>query len=95
MTETKVPRTAELPETGGQFQFCSESKNRLLLSAVEAAALLGIGRTHFYGLHASGQVPLPVKLGRRTLWRKDELTAWVNAGCPARDKWLAQKGGQR
>jgi predicted DNA-binding transcriptional regulator AlpA len=40
----------------------------LLLSAQDAAKLLGIGRSHFYGLHSSGRLgPLPVKLGRRAL----------------------------
>lgn len=62
-------------------------QNPLLLSADQAAAFLGIGRSHLYGLHSSGRLPLPVRLGRRTLWRRDELTTWVKAGCPARQKW--------
>jgi len=66
--------------------------NPLLLSAVEVAAMLGIGRSHLYGLHASGRLPLPVKLGRRSLWRRDELAAWVQAGCPSRSKWVALYG---
>ena len=64
----------------------------LLLSASQAAALLGIGRSHFYSLHSSGRIgPLPVRLGRRTLWRRDELMEWTRKNCPSRDKWLAQK----
>ena len=63
-------------------------QNPLLLSADQAAAFLGIGRSHLYSLHSSGRLPLPVKLGRRTLWRRDELSAWVAAGCPSRDKWI-------
>ncbi len=66
----------------------SNYKHRLLLNAIEAAALLGIGRSHLYGLHASGQLPMPVKLGRRSLWRRDELERWVQAGCPVRGKWV-------
>lgn len=35
------------------------------LSLIEAAALLGIGRTHAYNLEAAGQFPVPVlHLGR-------------------------------
>ena len=61
----------------------------LLLSAVEAAALCGVKKSLWW---SSGRLgPLPVKLGRRTLWRKDELSAWVQAGCPARDKWQKMK----
>ena len=61
----------------------------LLISSDDVAKLLGIGRSLFYELHSSGRIgPLPVRLGRRTLWRKDELSAWVNSGCPARTKWV-------
>ncbi|MHC4068751.1 MAG: helix-turn-helix transcriptional regulator [Planctomycetota bacterium] len=64
----------------------------LLLSAEDAAKLLGIGRSHFYGLHSSGRLgPLPVKLGRRSLWSRMDLEFWVSAGCPARGKWQEEK----
>jgi len=36
---------------------------------------------------ASGRVPSPVKLGRRALWRFDEIRQWVAAGCPPRSRW--------
>lgn len=61
----------------------------LLLSAAEAAQLLGVGRTLFWSMHSSGRLgPLPTRLGRRTLWRRRELEDYVAAGCPARDKWM-------
>ncbi len=64
----------------------------LLLAADEAAALLGIGRSHFYGLHSSGRLgPLPVRLGKRSLWRRDELESWVAGHCPPRQQWQAMK----
>ena len=64
----------------------------LLLSAEDAAALLGIGRSLFYSMHSSGRLgPLPVKLGRRALWNRRELEAWVEAGCPARLQWQNRK----
>ena len=66
----------------------------LLLSAVEAASVLGISRSGLYALHSSGRLPLPVKLGRRTLWRFAELQDWTIAGCPSREKWLSIKGTQ-
>jgi len=61
----------------------------LLLSAIETAKLLGIGRTALYALHSSGRLPLPVRLGGRTLWRRDEIAAWVTCEppCPSREKW--------
>jgi excisionase family DNA binding protein len=66
----------------------------LLVDAQGVAAMLGIGRTHLYALNSSGRLPLPIRLGRRTLWRRDELTAWVAAGCPARDRWQTMKGAR-
>ncbi len=60
----------------------------LLVGAAEAASLLGIGRSHFYGLHSSGRLgPLPVKLGSRRLWSRVELRLWVEDSCPGRSQW--------
>lgn len=60
----------------------------LLLSVENTAKLLGISRRLFYGLHSTGKLgPLPVKLGKRSLWRRAEIEAWVAAGCPTRDQW--------
>ena len=60
----------------------------LLLDVREAAALIGVSRATFWKLHSQGRVPLPVRLsGRVVRWRKHELEAWVQSGCPTRDKW--------
>ena len=67
----------------------------ILLDAKQAAAMLGIGRAHLYALHSSGRLPMPIHLGRRTLWRADELKDWVKAGCPNRQRWLAAKGPKK
>lgn len=75
----------------------SEAENMLeplLLDARQCAALCNISRATWYSLLSSGRCPLPVRLGRRTLWRRDELTAWVAAGCPPRDRWQAMKGAR-
>ena len=64
----------------------------MLVSGAEAAALCGIARSTWLKLHAQGKTPLPVKLGRRTLWARTGLAAWIAAGCPSRDRW--QKIGQ-
>ena len=59
----------------------------LLLTANEAAVLLGISRSNLYRLNSSGRLPLPVRLGASVRWRRDELAAWVDAGCPPRTRW--------
>ena len=66
----------------------------ILLDVKQTSAMLGIGRAHLYTLHSGGQLPLPIHLGRRTLWRADELKNWVKAGCPNRKKWMAMKGSK-
>jgi predicted DNA-binding transcriptional regulator AlpA len=60
----------------------------LMVDAKTAARLCGgISVRTWWALHASGRVPLPIRLGRRTLWLADELTSWARAGAPARDRW--------
>jgi predicted DNA-binding transcriptional regulator AlpA len=57
----------------------------------EAARLHGISRSSWWTLHASGRCPAPVKLGRRTLWRRAELAAWIRCGAPSRERWNAMQ----
>jgi excisionase family DNA binding protein len=57
----------------------------LLISASDAAQLLGISRSKYYELYNSGRLGvLPIKLGRRSLWRVSDLKEWVENGCKAR-----------
>jgi predicted DNA-binding transcriptional regulator AlpA len=61
----------------------------LLIGAAAVGQLLGVSTRQVWSMHASATLgPLPVKLGGRTLWRTAELTAWTEAGCPIRDRWL-------
>ena len=62
----------------------------LLLSAAEAAQLCGISRSAWWGLRAAAKLPQPVHLGRRRLWRRSELEAWIAAGCPTAATWEAE-----
>ena len=65
----------------------------LLLSAELAAGLLGISRTHFYGMMSSGALGLrPVRLGGRVLYNRRELELWVAADCPNRERWQDMRG---
>ncbi len=66
----------------------------MLIDAKDAAALCGMSRAAWYKRLSSGQVPRPVKIGSLARWRKDELAAWIAAGCPARSKWDAMGWGK-
>ena len=59
----------------------------MLLDARAAAALCGVSARHWATLHSEGLIPAPVRLGRRVLWRAEELQGWTRAGCPPRLRW--------
>ena len=59
----------------------------LLVDAAEACRLLNIGRSLFFSLKSAGRLPDPVHLGRAVRWGREELRAWVAAGCPPREVW--------
>lgn len=60
----------------------------LLIDARAAAELLNIGESTLWKLHSQGRIPNPMRLGGRVVrWRREELEAWVRAGCPARHLW--------
>lgn len=61
----------------------------LLCSALEAAKMLGIGKSLFYEMNSDGRLgPAPIRFGKRTLWRIDELTDWIrDGGAVSREEW--------
>jgi predicted DNA-binding transcriptional regulator AlpA len=64
----------------------------VLVGIEDAASMLGISRAHLYALHSSGRLgPMPVKLGNKTLWVRQELIDWTANRCPSREQWLAMK----
>ncbi len=76
----------------------------LLLDANAVAAILSVSRAMVFSMMSTSMLgPLPIRLGKRTLWRYEELAAWVRAGCPRREVWLkmaqeqgfGHQGGQR
>jgi len=61
----------------------------LLVDAEALARMLGISKRSVYNMHADGTLgPLPVSLGSRKLWRTEEVSRWVAAGCPRRELWI-------
>ena len=66
-----------------------------LIDAAAAARLCGVSKSGWWAFHAAGRCPLPVRLGRATRWRQDELSDWIDAGCPARSKWAWKPGRRR
>lgn len=50
-----------------------------LLNLEQVAEMLGCSTQHVKRLNASQEMPAPVRLGRRRLWDKVKLTAWLDA----------------
>jgi len=63
----------------------------LLLTAQALGTLLDINRSTVWAWHSSGRIPLPVKIGGVTRWRRNEIEAWLEAGAPGRAKWETMK----
>ncbi len=65
------------------------SDGALLLTARDAAVMCGKSVRTWRSWDAAGLIPRPMRINRSTLWRADELRAWVSAGCPRRAEWEA------
>ncbi len=73
-----------------------DTLDALLIPDTAAAALAGVSRATWHRLRAAGKLPAAVKLGRTVRWRRDEIVAWIEAGCPDGRTWAAiQATGRR
>lgn len=59
----------------------------LLLRAADAAWLCHVSLRTWRLWDATGKVPQPIRIGRTVFWRKEDLQAWIAAGCPERANW--------
>lgn len=53
-----------------------------LLAADEVAKMCGMSKSSFLRLSDSGMAPASIKLERLRRWRRQEVLAWISAGCP-------------
>jgi len=64
-----------------------ERSPALLLKAEEVGKLLGIHRASVWAKSEKGEIPSPVRFGRCTRWRRQEILDWIEVGCPTMKKW--------
>jgi predicted DNA-binding transcriptional regulator AlpA len=100
--ETDVDRSrASAPQSPSTSESALALPPPRMIGAAEAARRCGISRTAWYNLKAGGRLPTPIRLGRRVLWRVEELEAWMDAKCPPRHQWqwsgevTAKRGARR
>jgi predicted DNA-binding transcriptional regulator AlpA len=60
----------------------------ILINAEELARLLSVSQRTLRRLVVIECLPEPVPLLTRPRWRVDEIREWVDAGCPARLRWV-------
>jgi excisionase family DNA binding protein len=58
----------------------------LLISAKEVAGMMGISERTLWRLLSAGKVPQPIRIGRNTRWRRTEVAAWLEHGCPVKSR---------
>jgi predicted DNA-binding transcriptional regulator AlpA len=65
-------------------------RDPLTYSADQLAEALGVSERHVWSMHSTGRLgPRPLAFGRAKRWVAAEIRAWLSAGGPSRDKWLA------
>jgi predicted DNA-binding transcriptional regulator AlpA len=60
-----------------------------LIDASGVAAMMACSVRHVRRLDAAAELPAPVRIGRLVRWRLEELSRWLDAGCPDRKAWEA------
>lgn len=64
----------------------------LLIPDTAAAGMAGISRAHWHRLRAAGKIgPSAVRLGRKVLYRRQEVEDWIAAGCVDARTWEAMR----
>lgn len=64
----------------------------LTLTIKELAKRLGISERTIRRRVETRELPRPIRLGRKLLWRVAEIKAWVVAGMPKVDQWTWEAG---
>ena len=64
----------------------------ILIPARVACGMCNRSLVTWWRLASAGKTPAPVHLGGATMWKRQEILDWIQAGCPARDIWEAKRG---
>lgn len=58
------------------------ASNRGLVDVREVARLADCSTRHVFRLVERGLMPAPVKVGRLTRFRREQIERWISDGCP-------------
>ena len=87
----KQPQTTAKMDVRDNIITNEIATSSLILTAAEAAAIFRKSARSWRNWDATGKNPRPIRIGRSTFWRPEELKAWLAAGCPDRETWEHQK----
>jgi len=60
---------------------------RLLVDTTQVAKLLKVCEKTVWRMQTTGEMPMPIRIGRAVRWSYEEIKAWVDAGCPKAEEW--------
>ncbi len=67
----------------------AESNGAIAVDANRLAELLDLSVRTIRRFDSAGKLPRPVRIGGAVRWRVAEITHWLEAGCPDRQRWEA------
>lgn len=67
----------------------------LVVDARRLGVLLCAGIRTVRAWDAAGKLPAPIRIGGRVVWRMDEIRAWLAAGAPDRETWVAVRAARK
>ncbi len=68
----------------------------LLLTARDLARMIKISEREVWRMRDCGKLPAPIEFGPKMIrWSKEEINAWIEAGCPKRQSWDLIRQQQR
>ena len=81
----RSPETALPPPTPPVEDAPSKEKSGLI-NADEVAKLLDVSPRMVWRLRDGGKMPKPLKIGSLVRWPREQIEAWIEAGCPATER---------
>lgn len=71
------------------------STTQRLLRDGELARVMNISKSLVHKRNRMGLLPMPIRIGRVLRWDANEIQAWIDAGLPSREQWIAIKEALR
>jgi excisionase family DNA binding protein len=90
-----IPRCfAGIPFAQEQSKMSLDVEVPILASAADVAQMLQLSSRTIARMNSSGKLPRPIRLGRSVRFSRNEIQAWIDAGCPNRRTWEVTKGAK-